>query len=39
VRYLHGKELRAALLTGQSEEREADLQELIRRDALVARAA
>jgi 3-phenylpropionate/trans-cinnamate dioxygenase ferredoxin reductase subunit len=38
VRYYRGKELRAALLTGQSEDREAELQERIRGDALAAPA-
>jgi NADPH-dependent 2,4-dienoyl-CoA reductase/sulfur reductase-like enzyme len=40
LRYLRGgDELRAALLTGQSDAREAELQERIRADALAGRAA
>jgi 3-phenylpropionate/trans-cinnamate dioxygenase ferredoxin reductase subunit len=38
VRYYRGSDLRAALLTGQSEEGEAELQERIRSDALAATA-
>ena len=38
VRYYRGGDLHAALLTGQSEEREGELQERIRSDALAATA-